>query len=80
MHFLFSLKYHVKLNCFSLGRYILNTFGTEKAHLEDIPKNELQKGLPEPTCKLLYCASFQGGCLIKEFAYGKNKDRYCGNR
>jgi hypothetical protein len=31
MRFLFSLKQHVKLDCFSLRRFILNTFGTEKA-------------------------------------------------
>ncbi len=55
-------------------------FWHRKVHLEDIPKTELQSGLPQSTCKLLYCASFQGGCLIKEFAYGKNKDRYCRNR
>ncbi len=31
MHFLISLKYHAKLDCFFLRRFILNTFGTEKA-------------------------------------------------
>lgn len=31
MYFLVSLKYHARLDCFSLQRFISNTFGTVKA-------------------------------------------------